>query len=204
MYFQRPYDFQSNQYYYQKRYSPKPVAQSPQSTSTSPYYVPSLSFSPSDSATLLETGLAAPVTDGPIDALTLEITALQSSDPIDSFFAAKRAFAARSVEDILGLIYERESILYDNLHKIDYETSGVKGRLFEINNWQWGMNPQMERVRFQFEHELRALEGDKRKEEVECWRDIARLRTELREAMREFSQEQRKAGLMGAQPKQQG
>jgi hypothetical protein len=53
------------------------------------------------------------------------------------------------------------------------------------------------------EHEIRALEGEKRKEEVECFRDTTRLKTELREAMREFSQEQRKASLMGVQPAQQ-
>lgn len=203
MQFTQPYNFQASQYYYQKRYSPKPVAQSPQYTSSSPYYVPSLSFSPSDSATLLQTQLDTPTADGIIDAITQDMPAPQSGDSIDSFFASKRAFVARSVENILGLIYERESLCYENIRKLDYEGSDVKARLLEIEKWRWGLNPQMERVRFGVEHEIRALEGEKRKEEVECFRDTTRLKTELREAMREFSQEQRKAGLMGAQPAQQ-
>lgn len=197
MYFQRPHNFQSSQYYYQQRYTSNPVSESPPYVSSSPYYVPSLSFSPSDSAALTHC-LDTPTTEGVLDAITQDFIAAPPSNGIDVFMTAKRTFAARSVEDILGLIYERDSLCQGNIRKIDYETSAVKTRLFEFDKWRWGLNPQMERVRFGVEHELRALEGEKRKEEVECWRDTTRLRGELREAMREFGQENRKMGIMNA------
>jgi hypothetical protein len=72
--------------------------------------------------------------------------------------------------------------------------------LFEIDNLRAGLNPQIERVRQNIVKELHILESDKRRETVECWRDITRLKGELREVMREFGQEKRKAALLGSPP----
>ena len=96
----------------------------------------------------------------------------------------RQTFAARSVEDILSSLYERETLKYDNLRDIDYQSATLRTRLFEIQRWRLGLNPQMERVRFQVEQELASLEGEKRKEHVECWRDVTRLKGDLRDALR--------------------
>ena len=165
------------------------------------YHHSALSFpAASDSAVPLETRTAPPVGDGVIDALTQDLTTPAAGDPIDTFFTAKRTFAARSVEDILSSLYERETLKYDNLRDIDYQSATLRTRLFELQRWRLGLNPQMERVRFQVEQELAGLEGEKRKEHVECWRDVTRLKGDLRDALREFGQEQRKTDLLNTAP----
>jgi len=50
------------------------------------------------------------------------------------------------------------------------------------------------------EKELADLEGEKRKETVECWRDVTRLKTDLRDALREFGQQKRTADLLMPTP----
>lgn len=154
----------------------------------------------SDSAAPLETRADPPAGDDVLEALTHNITTPPAGDPIDAFFTAKRTFAARSVEDILSSLYERETLKYDNLRDIDYQSATLRTRLFELQRWRLGLNPQMERVRFQVEQELAGLEGEKRKEHVECWRDVTRLKGDLRDALREFGQEQRKADLLNTAP----
>ena len=125
---------------------------------------------------------------------------MRKPDPIDAFFTAKKTFAARSVEDILTSLYERETLKYDNLRQLDYEEAALKTKLHELQAWHTGMNPQMERVKIGLEHELQALAGETRREHVECWRDVTRLKGDLRDALREFGQEQRKTDLLNTAP----
>ncbi|NUM55791.1 MAG: hypothetical protein HUU46_19290 [Candidatus Hydrogenedentes bacterium] len=168
----------------------------PNRRSTS-YNVPPLSsytFTPSDSAAPY-----APSAGGSahLDAVTDSLAVKPSQDPLDTFFSAKRTFLGKSVEDILGSIYERISLKYENLHQLEYQSIRLGTRLLELNNCNWGMNPQIERVRINLEREILSTDTEKRNEEVECWRDVTRLKTELREVLREFSQEKQKSALFG-------
>ena len=132
-----------------------------------------------------------------LDAITDSFGVKPSQDPLDTFFSAKRTFLGKSVEDILGSIYERVSLKYENLHQLEYQSIRLGTRLLELNNCNWGMNPQIERVRINLEREILSTDTEKRTEEVECWRDVTRLKTELRETLREFSQEKQKSALIG-------
>ena len=131
-----------------------------------------------------------------LDALTDSLTTQPGQDPLDNFLTAKRTFVGKTVEDILGSLYERVSLKYDNLQQLDYQSSQLKTRLMALEQWRWGLNPQMERVRIGIEHEILDTDAEKRREEVECWRDVTRLKTELRESLREFSQEKQKNALI--------
>ena len=141
-----------------------------------------------------------PAGDDVLEALTHNITTPPPGDSIDAFFTSKRTFAARSVEDILTSLYQRETLKYDNLRQLDYEEAALKTRLHELEAWHTGMNPQMERVKIGLEHELHALAGETRREHVECWRDVTRLKTDLRDALREFGQQKRTADLLMPTP----
>lgn len=88
-----------------------------------------------------------PAGDEVLEALTHNITTTPAGDPIDAFFTAKKTFAARSVEDILTSLYERETLKYDNLRDIDYQSTTLRTRLFELQRWRLGLNPQMESAR---------------------------------------------------------
>lgn len=132
---------------------------------------------------------------GVLDALTEGLSA-NSGDALDRFLGGKRQFAAKSVEEILSIIYDRERIRYDQSRRIDYESTKVNERLMEIGPWRTGLNPQIDKTRGQLQREILTLERERRMEEVACWRDITRLKGDLREALRVFDQEKRKEHLI--------
>lgn len=180
-------------YAYTSIYKPRSTSQTAIAPSSS--YSRSFFSEPSHSAVPYIPSLASP-----LDALADSFTTPPAQDPLDELLSGKRAFAAKSVEDILGSMYERESLKYDSIRELDYQSSQMRNRLTALESWQWGFNPQMERVRLGVEQELHDIETNKLKEHVECWRDVTRLKTDLRDALREFNQEKQKGALLGAAP----
>jgi len=134
-----------------------------------------------------------------LEYITRESAGKPGPDPLGSFLSAKREFWATSVEDILGRISEREHIRRENIYQVDYESCQMRTRLYQLDHWRRGFDPQVERIQVQIEREMSSLEREKRFEEVACWRDVTRLSGELREALRELSLEERKAALVEEQ-----
>jgi len=132
---------------------------------------------------------------GVLEAITDEFIS-GSSNALDRILTGKKQFAAKTTQEILGLIYQREEIRYDHARAIDYESMQLKEKLFETGTWQTGLNPQLDKTRGQLQRELGGLERERRMEEVACWRDTTRLRENLREALRDFDQEKRKEQLI--------
>ena len=200
---QLEYDSQNwtaKEYYYRTHYGPRARSASGYSASSSVPYVPSLTVSSSDSYAPLPAYAPSGGLETHIDAIMQDLTAPPQNDPINAFFTAKQAFLGKSVQDIVGLIYERETIKYESFHAMDYQAARIKTKLFELQNMRTGLNPQMERITQNIEKELNVLESEKRREEVECWRDVMRLKGDLREVMGEFGQEKRKTALLGYTP----
>ena len=131
-----------------------------------------------------------------LDALTEGIQSEKTRDPIHHFLADKKAFLSKSVEDILGMIYEREYLRDTNCYRIDRDSCYISQKLYEIYYIPIGLNPNIDKLRSNLEREMIAFEREKRMESVACWRDITRLKGDLREVMREFSQENRKSYLL--------
>ncbi len=171
-------------------------AQSPMYTTQHSYYfsVPYNAFSlpqRSDS-------YAVPGTTQVLDALTGGLETTLQHTPLDRFLDRRKRFAAGSVEDILGQIYERQTLKYDLIGNIEEERCYIKSKLLETGQWRTGLNPQLDKTRGQLQSTILALDQEKRREETACWRDITRLRSELREALREFDAEHHKTGLLNA------
>ncbi len=59
-----------------------------------------------------------------------------------------------------------------------------------------GVNPGIDRIRTNIERELLAFEREKRMEEVACWRDVCRLKSDLREVIRELEREKNRENLI--------
>jgi len=195
-----PTSWASKEYYYRTHYTPISQSSSLYSASSLASYVPSLTVSSSDSYAPLTAYTPSSGLETHVDAIIQDLTAPPQNDPINAFFTAKQAFLGKSVQDIVGLIYERESLKYASFRAMDYQATQTKTKLFELNNLRFGLDPQFERVRQNIEKELNTLESEKRREYVECWRDIMRLKGDLREVMREFGQEKRKSALLGYTP----
>lgn len=141
---------------------------------------------------------AVPETSEIIDALTSDVEQGNQHGSLERFLGRKKNFAAKSVQDILGLIYERESIKYELAHAIDYEQCHLGTQLLEIDDWRTGDNPQLDKTRGQLERNIIALNQEKRREETACWRDVTRLKSELREVLREFDGEHHKNNLLSS------
>jgi len=133
-----------------------------------------------------------------IDALVEGVSGSQQTDPLERFMSARKRFLGRSVQDILGLIYERESIKYENDHRILYESAQVGSHLLNLGDWNIGTFKDIDKTRSQLEKEIANLEKERRMEEVSCWRDITRLKSELRETLKEFNHEKDKEGFLSA------
>ena len=118
-------------------------------------------------------------------------------DPLAEFMAVKKRFLASSIEDVLGLLDERRRLKEDNLYRIDYDSCIATSRLYQLDNWQIGLFPNVDKIKTAIHKELVAFEREKRMEEVGAWRDMARLRGELREIIGEYVMEKRKDGLLG-------
>ena len=118
-------------------------------------------------------------------------------DPLAEFMAVKKRFLASSIEDVLGLIDERRKLKEDNLYHIDYDTCRSITRLYHLDHWQTGLSSSVDKIRTTIHSELVAFEREKRMEEVAAWRDMTRLRGELREIIGEYVMEKRKDGLFG-------
>lgn len=134
--------------------------------------------------------------DSHLEAITDDIETRPGLNPLGDFFGQKKRFLAKSVEEILGLIYEREGLKYENQRKADYDACRLTGRLLEMGSWRTGLDPGLDKTRGQIERDLLAVEREKRFEDVACWRDVTRLKTELRDALGEFEREKGKADLL--------
>ena len=108
-----------------------------------------------------------------------------------------RSLLAHSIQDLVELINERESLRDNNIYKIKIDSCQINNRLHEIEQWRSGhINPQVEKLRAGLESEVNTLEREIRMEEVACWRDVVRLKSDLRESIGEFVNEKRKQNLI--------
>ncbi|MFC1735523.1 hypothetical protein ACFL1X_05360 [Candidatus Hydrogenedentota bacterium] len=155
-----------------------------------------LSFLP-DSSDSYEETLSKDRPRSELDVITEGIGGTSAGkDPLDEFFLGKKVFLAKSVEDIVGLIHERGYLKDENVRKIDYDMCKTKSMLFELGDWQMGADPQFDKTRVNIERELAMFEREKRMEDVNCWRDVCRLKSDLRELMQQVEQENRKQSLL--------
>ncbi len=135
----------------------------------------------------------------PLDALTDRILDTEEDGALADFFSARKEFLGKSVEHILSQIYERENLTSEHKYQIDIESCRAKTRLFEVDDWLPGLNQNVDKVRSNAEKDLAGMEREKRMEETACWRDVSRLREQLQETMKEWSEEKRRHNLISGQ-----
>jgi len=180
-------------------YYPLPIANptlasfySLSSPSYSPLVSPRLS-APSESSAVQS---PANETLGPLDAV-IDGLAPHAGDSLERFLTARKRFLARSVEDLFSLIYQRHAIKYENIGRILYESAHLGGQLRELGDWMMGVDKGIDKTRNQIEREIASLERERRMEEVGCWQDVTRLKSDLRETLMEFNREKEKEHFLG-------
>jgi hypothetical protein len=89
-----------------------------------------------------------------------------------------------TVGSLVYQIIQRERIKDANLTHIGYQEAAIGGRLLRLERaWMPGQLPLDNKMKMGLEAELLRLDQLKLAEEIECWRDISRLKEKLLESL---------------------
>ena len=119
-----------------------------------------------------------------------------TSDPLEAFIQGKLRILEAAIAQVLKEIEERELLRDVTLDGIDKQMCELNTALMAVA--PWGDSPSTlgdPRRRGSLEKEIAALVAEQRHETTATWKDIASLKSELRELVREYHEEKRK-GLM--------
>lgn len=100
----------------------------------------------------------------------------------------------RSIEDILSLIKQREKLsneLLKDMDKIKFEIGAI---ITKVSTELGGVESQKEQVTLK--QKQVEIEEVKVQEKLNCWRDIAALKQELREREQEFKEKESRLGMI--------
>ena len=117
-------------------------------------------------------------------------------DPLAELLSSKRRFLYKSLEEIVELIEEREQFKDSALYQIDKDICEVRTKMLNLPHEKYVLIPEINKVYNLFQQQVFALYKEKRAEEVSCWRDVIRLKSDLRESDKELEQEKRKQSLL--------
>ncbi|MCX6833305.1 MAG: hypothetical protein NT028_14475 [candidate division Zixibacteria bacterium] len=118
------------------------------------------------------------------------------SDPIDRFLDSKREVLLNSSNGILEQIYERLSIRDSNLYEIDGRICRANSVLDQLDVFELGALPVIDKRKSFFEKELITFEQEKRFEQVACWRDVSRLQGQLLELKQQIDSQSNRQKLI--------
>jgi len=116
-----------------------------------------------------------------------------SSDPLEAFVQGKLRILEAAIAQVLKEIEQRELLRDVMLDAIDNQMCELTTSLMAVA--PWGDSPSTvgdPRRRAALEKEISALDAEKRHETTATWKDIANLKKELRELLREYHEEKRK------------
>ena len=117
-------------------------------------------------------------------------------DPLARFLSGKRRLLNKTIEDIVTLIEEREKIRDRNIYQIDKDICEVHTRMLNLPRERYIVNPDTEKMYHTLQQQVMRSYGEQRAEEISCWRDVTRLKSDLREPVKELEQEKRKQSLL--------
>ena len=123
---------------------------------------------------------------------------LNRLDPLEMLMAGKLRIIEAAIEQITDEIENRENLQRVLLETIDNAICDQKEALYQVA--PHGSSPFTvgdSKRRASIEKELAALESEKRKETCSAWKDIASLKRELRELLREHNEEERRQRVIG-------
>jgi len=120
-------------------------------------------------------------------------------DPLARFLSGKRRSLNKTIEDIVTLIKEREKIRDRNINQIDKDICEVHTRMLNLPEQRYQLNPDTQKMYHTLQQQVMRSYGEQRAEEISCWRDVTRLKSDLRESLKELEQERRKQSLFSGE-----
>jgi len=98
----------------------------------------------------------------------------------------KLRFLGESIDEVTTQLKNRHAQKHDFLKELDQTICEVQTAIYHLDQMGDVHNNQMSRRRINLEKEIKALEKEKRTQELEHWRDTTALQKELRQLKKEY------------------
>jgi|GEM_PF-1771754 len=121
---------------------------------------------------------------------------VKANDHIDRFLDSKKEVLLNAANGILEQIYERLSIRDSNLYEIDQRIGRADSILDQLDVFELGALPVIDKRKAFIEKELITFEQEKRFEQVACWRDVSRLQGQLLELKQQIDSQSNRQKLI--------
>ena len=109
---------------------------------------------------------------------------------------SKKEVLTNTAKGVLEQIYERLAIKDQNLYEIDNRIGRANSVLSQLDVFELGALPVIDKRKASFEKELILFEQEKRFEQVACWQDISRLKTQLLEVKAQIDNQSNRQRLI--------
>ena len=120
-----------------------------------------------------------------------------AKDPAKMILGEKSDLAKLTVGAFVYQIIQRERIKEDNLLRILHQEIAIDSKILELEAaWPECMLPQEDMTKMKLQMELIKIDKEKREEEVDCWKDITRLKETLLEHFGNYRNAARKVELI--------
>ena len=96
-----------------------------------------------------------------------------------------------SLADILNQIQldilKRQELSQSVINQVYDNYCSLRSKLFQLEFWELGVNRGIDIRRGFFEKQLDSLKQEVRKEQVQCWSDVSKLKKEFRTWLKQYS-----------------
>ena len=107
--------------------------------------------------------------------------------PLEKILTEKVRALSSLLQQIQHEVRGRATLMDYVVYRIDYEYCLTRARLLEVLNWTPGASRSVDQRRSVLERELAVLNVERRKQQVEAWRDVAILQREFRTWLKQYS-----------------
>ncbi len=135
-----------------------------------------------------------------LEEITSNLTSNQKGNPLENMFSDKSKSLKASVNALLEEIRLREEINSHQFNKIDKEIRRQHTELMQIenlkDNYPHDLTKDLSEAKDKIKSNVLELEREKRKEQLECWRDLMFLKKYLMVSLKDYWELERKRGLL--------
>jgi hypothetical protein len=159
---------------------------------------------PSEVTTLSDYERATPFAHEELRKSLEEVVLNQNPDkkdnPLENMFSDKSKSLKASVNALLEEIRLREEINSHQFNKIDKEISRQHTELMQLenlkDNYPHDLTKDLSEAKDKIKSNVLELEREKRKEQLECWRDLMFLKKYLMVSLKDYWELERKRGVL--------
>ncbi len=136
----------------------------------------------------------------------LEVTLseeLPQKSTLEDVFSDKCKTSKAGVNALLSEIELRQDLNFNLLNKIDDDICKQNSQLMQLENMNYPcsfeVSEAMEKKRFQLNDNILELRREKRKEYLECWKDLMLLKKDLQISLREYWNHAKKRDVLSGE-----